>query len=273
MSKKTKKNNRNKRNISSIGKLNVLNLLGFALATAILIGVIIYVVPVIKDSVFTNSVDAETRVKIETTFSSYYNSEKVVFSVSNISSKSIKLPNAAPWEITNNLGRRIYVPIAASQITKIEPGQSLKWSWDQTNNRGQKVQVGSYKILFNKTIEAKFIIDKQIGSSGYFTFKVAEDPNTVRMFFDDPQTVRYAIENYYRKNDRFPLGSLVDDRPAKSPHDDKYNWHMDQSSTRMVEVSAEYCDAVPSDVQKDIDYWVNTVKYYCPWYARVIKLQ
>ena len=46
-------------------------------------------------------------------------------------------------------------------------------------------------------------------------------------------------------------------------------------SNRMIghlaEISMEVCDGLPSDVEKDLDYWVDTVKRFCPWNSFVKK--
>jgi hypothetical protein len=38
----------------------------------------------------------------------------------------------------------------------------------------------------------------------------------------------------------------------------------------MTAFSTEVCDAEPHFVQENLDYWVNTVKYYCPWSAKIV---
>ncbi len=51
-----------------------------------------------------------------------------------------------------------------------------------------------------------------------------------------------------------------------------YDWHLVPESVTFPDVAMEICDGRPSsDVQADIDYWVETVKYYCPWGARIIR--
>jgi hypothetical protein len=40
-----------------------------------------------------------------------------------------------------------------------------------------------------------------------------------------------------------------------------------------VEVTIELCDGRPSDLDAELDYWAGTVKRYCPWGARPIRLR
>lgn len=42
-----------------------------------------------------------------------------------------------------------------------------------------------------------------------------------------------------------------------------WNWHFTDLS--LVDASIELCDGSPSMVQADLNYWVNTVKRFCPW--------
>jgi hypothetical protein len=52
-----------------------------------------------------------------------------------------------------------------------------------------------------------------------------------------------------------------------------WSWHLDPASIEVPEVAIEVCDGRPSMVQGDLDYWVDTVRTYCPWAARVYDAQ
>lgn len=52
-----------------------------------------------------------------------------------------------------------------------------------------------------------------------------------------------------------------------------WTWHLDPASIEVPDVSMELCDGRPSMVQGSIDYWVDTVRFYCPWGARVYDAQ
>jgi hypothetical protein len=49
-----------------------------------------------------------------------------------------------------------------------------------------------------------------------------------------------------------------------------YGWHMIPSTVTFADMTTEVCDGRPSDVQSDIDYWVDTVKRYCPWGGHIV---
>jgi len=48
-----------------------------------------------------------------------------------------------------------------------------------------------------------------------------------------------------------------------------WSWHLDPLSIAVPDAAIELCDGRPSMVQSDIDYWVDTVRSFCPWSARV----
>jgi hypothetical protein len=52
-----------------------------------------------------------------------------------------------------------------------------------------------------------------------------------------------------------------------------YGWHIDPASITAPDLAMELCDGKPSFIDPEIDYWVDTVKYYCPWGAKVISVE
>lgn len=50
-----------------------------------------------------------------------------------------------------------------------------------------------------------------------------------------------------------------------------YSWHLVPESVHFPDVTIELCDGRPSDVEKDLDYWVDTVGRFCPWSARLVR--
>jgi hypothetical protein len=69
---------------------------------------------------------------------------------------------------------------------------------------------------------------------------------------------------------RIPSGRLVKGREA---YNAPWSWHIDPEDVEMAEVTMELCDGRPSDVEKDIDYWVGTVGRFCPWSAVLVALK
>lgn len=47
------------------------------------------------------------------------------------------------------------------------------------------------------------------------------------------------------------------------------NWGWHYTEMELVESAIEVCDATPSMVQANLNYWLTTVKNFCPWAAYV----
>ena len=50
-----------------------------------------------------------------------------------------------------------------------------------------------------------------------------------------------------------------------------WSWHMLPNTVQVVDFSIELCDGRPSMVEADVDYWVDTVKQFCPWGGRLVE--
>lgn len=49
-----------------------------------------------------------------------------------------------------------------------------------------------------------------------------------------------------------------------------WSWHMDPATIEVVDMSMELCDGRPSFVEDELEYWLQTVKRYCPWGPKVV---
>lgn len=52
---------------------------------------------------------------------------------------------------------------------------------------------------------------------------------------------------------------------------DPYDWHLDPATVTFPDLAMEVCDGRPQFVQDDLDYWVDTIQYYCPWGAQIVR--
>lgn len=100
-----------------------------------------------------------------------------------------------------------------------------------------------------------------------FTIDVVGERFTLQA--TDSATIQQLIDNYNGKNNFHVTGILATgDGGFNSP----WSWHLDPSSVRMAEVSIELCDGIPSFVEENLAYWLNTVHNYCPWGSKVIAI-
>jgi len=82
----------------------------------------------------------------------YAQGEPVTLTITNTGTTAINLPSIAPWWVErfdddNRNWVHVYSPIVILIIPEpIEPGQSMSWSWDQSDSREEQVSPGTYRI-------------------------------------------------------------------------------------------------------------------------------
>jgi len=69
-----------------------------------------------------------------------------------------------------------------------------------------------------------------------------------------------------------PNGRIVRG-PGQDAHNEPWSWHLDPEDIELAEVTIEVCDATPSFVEENLDYFVDVVKRYCPWAAVLVDLE
>ncbi len=51
-----------------------------------------------------------------------------------------------------------------------------------------------------------------------------------------------------------------------------YHWHLKPETVDFPDVTIEACSGRPrSDVEADLDYWIDTLGAYCPWGSRIVR--
>jgi hypothetical protein len=56
-------------------------------------------------------------------------------------------------------------------------------------------------------------------------------------------------------------------------YNEPWTWHIDPEDIHMAEVTIELCDGTPSQVEDNLDYWLETVERFCPWSAEIVEIQ
>lgn len=52
-------------------------------------------------------------------------------------------------------------------------------------------------------------------------------------------------------------------------HNLDWSWHFVPDEWDLVEAAIEVCDGTPQTVEDDLDYWIDEVGQYCPWFSYV----
>lgn len=59
--------------------------------------------------------------------------------------------------------------------------------------------------------------------------------------------------------------------PGNGGFNAPWGWHMVPSTVHTADMAIELCDGRPSLVEDDLEYWLGTVKRFCPWGAKVVE--
>ncbi len=91
------------------------------------------------------------------------------------------------------------------------------------------------------------------------------------IFITDSRAIAQVLDlSNGRSNARIPSGRLVKGRES---YNAGWSWHIDSQDVQMAEITMELCDGRPSDVEKNVDYWVDTVGRFCPWTAVLVAVK
>lgn len=219
-----------------------------------------------------------TQIIVSTNYPLYYLREKIILRAKNQSSQKVELQNSAPWSIEKWGGKNwvaVFNPISLQVLTPLGPGETKKWLWDQKDNQNRFAPSAKYRFNLSyagRSFSQEFTIVPRLGSDGFFTFNIGRE--RLRVYMTNPQSVRDAIDNFYKINRKnIPNGLLADDRPGKSPYDRQWSWHLKPESIEMAEMAVIRCEGLPSHVEGNLDYWLEVVGRFCPWSARIDSLQ
>jgi len=105
----------------------------------------------------------------------------------------------------------------------------------------------------------------QTPNGQYFVVQVGAEQFT--MFVTDPSTIQLAMENLQKKNIKFPSGRIAF---GSGGYNRPYDWHYVPETVRMVDLSAEVCDGLPSYVNTHLNDFLTAG--YCPWSGKIIKV-
>ena len=92
-----------------------------------------------------------------------------------------------------------------------------------------------------------------------------------KIFVKNPDTIAQILALEKGESQaKIPSGRVIG---KKVSYNAPWSWHIDPYDIEMAELTIEVCSGRPSDVEKDLDYWVNNVGRFCPWSAVLIDTQ
>ena len=108
-----------------------------------------------------------------------------------------------------------------------------------------------------------------IGTPGALVrFDVSGEPLTV--FITNPKTIQDVIDRTMGVSiKRIPMGRVI----RGKFYDPRWSWHLDPESVTMNDITMELCNAKPSDVEDNLERWIQDVGFYCPWNAEIVDVK
>jgi hypothetical protein len=94
---------------------------------------------------------------------------------------------------------------------------------------------------------------------------------TYKIFIKNEQTIEqvYAVQRG-ESQATIPSGKLI---KGSIWYNEPWSWHIDSEDIQMAEVTMELCDGTPSQVEANLNYWVDTVGRFCPWNAKIVNIE
>ncbi|MEJ2319510.1 MAG: hypothetical protein P8Y21_09205 [Gemmatimonadales bacterium] len=93
-----------------------------------------------------------------------------------------------------------------------------------------------------------------------------------RVWVTNETTIQQLLElRDGQSNASIPNGALREGS-GRANHNDPWSWHLDPDLTSMAEATIELCSGLPSFVEENLAEWLSSVGQYCPWSARLVRL-
>ena len=128
---------------------------------------------------------------------------------------------------------------------------------------GQDIRDSDYRLRLK--------VDKNPALSGGIlaTFDVVGERYSI--FITNSNTIEQVLAvQRGESNATIPSGRLV---RGSVFYNEPWSWHIDSEDIHMAEVTIELCDGTPSQVEDNLDYWLQTVERFCPWGATIVKIE
>ena len=110
--------------------------------------------------------------------------------------------------------------------------------------------------------------DAGTGVGSGATFVVVVGSEQFRVLIDDEQLITQARRMITGAEPQKIVNGELDN--GDGGFNTGYRWHMKPSTVSFADLTIELCDGRPSDIESNLNYWINTVKRYCPWGGQIV---
>jgi hypothetical protein len=170
------------------------------------------------------------------------------------------------------------------EITYSRAGQEKVLTYPGLTQEPAEAQFGPYQFTF--TVDPYPEAGKEIKKSEYrlnllvtktpalsggilVTFDVVGEEYSI--FITNNQTIEevFAVQRG-QSQATIPNGLLVEGAVF---YNQPWSWHIDSQDIEMAEMTIELYDGLPSFVENELEYWLETVHRYAPWSATIKTIQ
>ena len=109
--------------------------------------------------------------------------------------------------------------------------------------------------------------EEPAGPESGVTFVVAVADETFRVHTEDAAVIAEARALLASGGEKNVSGTIL---RGNGGFNSGYSWHLKPETVHFADVTIELCDGRPSYVQENVDYYVDTVKQYCPWGVKIL---
>jgi hypothetical protein len=188
-----------------------------------------------------------------------------------------RCPTGAQCIWQGEVSGRLEVTLQNTKYTKVitQPGLSSDMGEADFDGYTIRFNVLPYPKVGMKIESADYqmqvTVDKSEKLSGgiLVTFDVVGEKYSIFVTNKDTIEDIFAVQNG-QSQATIPNGTLVH---GKVSYNAPWSWHIDSEDLQMAEMTIELSDGTPSQVENDLDYWINTVTRFSPWSAKIVKIQ
>lgn len=94
-----------------------------------------------------------------------------------------------------------------------------------------------------------------------------------KVWVTNPQTIDDILALRDGTSDATIPNGAIKEGPGVAGHNAPWSWHLDPQDIEMAEMTMELCDGAPGFVEEEVDYFIGTVKRYCPWDATLVDVE
>jgi len=115
--------------------------------------------------------------------------------------------------------------------------------------------------------------DSPLTTPKLFQIQVVKERFVVKLITEHQLQMAHDLISHPERR-RILIGRLAagDDGYNRDPlTKQSWSWHLVPETIQFVELATEVCDGLPSDIENNLPYWIDTVGRFCPWATIVEK--